>query len=145
MTQSFDEPKRGRSSRSTKRSDLMPAAPRPERRRAPRWKAHVPVFVYGHDTGQAPFHEDAYSTVVSEHGALLIMTTPVPIGEKLLLTNETTQHEQECHVTSVGRREGPSIQVAIEFTAASSEFWRLTAPPRHAAAVLSPDQQRRVR
>src|SRR5712692_9358365 len=136
MSNSFDEPRYLQSSRSAKIDDFMAATLRPERRRAPRWKAHVPVFVYGHDTGQAPFHEDAYSTVVSEHGALLNMTTAVRMGDKLLLTNEVTQDQQECRVTSVGQREGPSIPVAIEFTAPSSQFWRLTAPPRHAGSVL---------
>jgi hypothetical protein len=143
MTNSFDEPEQFRSSRSAKRNDLTPAIARPERRRAARWKAHVPVFVYGHG-GQAPFHEDAYSAVVSDCGALLIMTTAVPIGEKLLLTNKVTQDEQECRVAGLGRRDGPSIKVAVEFIAPASQFWRLTAPPRPAASVVSTDQRRRA-
>lgn len=144
MTKSFDEPERFPSSRSAERNDLTPAPARHERRRAARWKAHVPVFVYGHSASLAPFHEDAYSTVVSDCGALLIMTTAVPIGEKLLLTNKVTHDEQECRVASLGTRDGPSIKVAVEFIAPASQFWRLTAPPRHAASVVSMNRQRRA-
>jgi hypothetical protein len=144
MTKSFDAPEQFRLSRSAKTNDRMPALARSERCRAARWKAHVPVFVYGHSASLAPFHEDAYSTVVSDCGALLIMTTAVPIGEKLLLTNKVTQDEQECRVAGIGRRDGPSIKVAVEFIAPASQFWRLMAPPRHAASVVSMNQQRRA-
>jgi hypothetical protein len=116
-------------------------ASHPENRRAPRTKVHIPVFVYGHDASQAPFHEDAYSAVVSESGALLIMTTPVAIGEKLLLTNKATEDRQECRVASLGRRNGPTIEVGVEFTAPASEFWQLAAPPR--SSESAPEAQKR--
>jgi len=97
----------------------------------------VPVFVYGHVCGQTPFYEAAYSAVVSELGGLLIMTAAVPVGERLLLTNKVTQAELECRVAHLGRRDGPSVEVAVEFTAAAPQFWRVTAPPLR-AAVLPP-------
>ena len=144
MSKNFDAPKRFHPSGSHYGTNQMPAAPRAERRRSPRWNAHVPVFVYGHNNGQTPFHEDAYSAVVSDCGALLIMTTPVPVGEKLLLTNRVTQTEQECRVAGVGRREGPSVEIAIEFTDPAPQFWRVTAPPRPVASV-SPIEHRKAR
>lgn len=94
----------------------------------------MPVFVYGHTGAETPFHEEAYSTVVSDRGALLIMTTPLTVGTKLLLTNQTTQNEQQCRVAHVGRRNGPNIEIAIEFTGQTEHFWRLTAPPSHVSA-----------
>jgi len=142
MSKNFDAPSNLRPSGTVHENDTAPAPPRADRRRCARWNAHVPVFVYGHPAGQSPFHEDAYSAVVSERGALLIMTTPVPVGEMLLLTNKVTQADQECRVAHVGPRDGPSVQVAVEFTAAAPHFWRVTVPPRRVASV-SPTERRR--
>jgi hypothetical protein len=121
------------------------ASPQAERRRCPRWKAYVPVFVYGHSLDQLPFYEQAYSASVSDLGALLILTTAVPAGEKLLLTNKITQAEQECRVARVGRRDGPSVEIAVEFTGVAPDFWRVTAPPRRANPVLIASHQRETR
>ena len=92
----------------------------------------MPLFVYGYEQAgpeaQEPFHEEAYSAVVSDRGALLIMATEVPVGQKLLLTNKATEAEQECHVVRVGRRNGPSIPIGVEFDSPSPLFWRVTGP-----------------
>ena len=143
MTKQFNSPKRPAASGAVHESD--PAPPRADRRRCARWNAHVPVFVYGHTSDQTPFHEDAYSSVVSERGALLIMTTPVPVGEKLLLINKVTQADQECRIAHVGPRDGPSVEVAVEFTDAAPQFWRVTAPPRPVASVSPAEQHRKTR
>jgi hypothetical protein len=110
--------------------------PRAERRRSPRCKAYVPVLVYGYTGGDGPFHEEAYSTVVNDHGALLVMTTPVPVGERLLLMNKITQVEQECSVISVGRREDPSVEIAVELTNPAAQLWRITAGPDRVSSAM---------
>jgi hypothetical protein len=101
--------------------------------------------VYGHALDQPPFYEEAYSADVSDLGGLLVMTMPVAAGDKLLLTNKVTQAEQECRVTRVGPRDGPSVEVAIEFTAAVPDFWRLMAPPRQANPISIAARQREAR
>jgi hypothetical protein len=102
----------------------------------------VPVFIYGHAKHEAPFHELAYSTVISATGALLVMTEPVNTGDALLLVNHVTQMEQECRVARVGRVDEPSLEVAVEFISSSPLFWRLMipplAPPRHTAPITLP-------
>jgi hypothetical protein len=129
MSTDFDAPKHVPSPGS--------AEPRAERRRSPRWSAHVPVFIYGHSLEEAPFHEEAYSSVVNDRGALLVMSTAVAAGERLLLTNKVTQTEQECRVVRVGPRDGPSIEVAIEFTGQAADFWRVTAGPQNVSSPAS--------
>jgi len=111
---------------------LHSAVPRPERRRAPRWNAHIPVFIYGHSSSQEPFHEEAYSARVNDYGALLIMTTWVPVGEKLILLNTSTLVEQECRVVAVSRREDLSLEVAVELNGQDQLFWRLLPAPQPA-------------
>ena len=120
------------------------ADPRAERRRSPRWKAYVPVFVYGHTDDDGPFHEEAYSAVVSDHGALLIVTTTVPVGERLLLTNKVTHVEQECRVVSVGGREGPSLEIAVEFTRPAPQLWRITAGPGRVSSAMLIESQLKI-
>ena len=98
-----------------------------ERRRSPRRKASVPVFVYGHNPAQQPFHEEADSAVISELGGLLVMRSTVHPGQSLLLTNKVTQKEQECRVAYVGGHDPQSVEVAVEFPIFAPDFWRLTA------------------
>jgi hypothetical protein len=122
---------------------IMP--PQGERRRTPRWKAHVPVFVYGHTADQQPFHEEAYSANVSDLGALLVMTATVRPGQTLLLTNKVTLQEQACRVAHVAGRDLQSVEVAVEFPGLASDFWRVTAPPRPAHAAPPEGERKRVR
>jgi hypothetical protein len=126
-------------------TDKQAVPPIGERRRSPRRKATVPVFVYGHNPAQQPFHEEAYSAVISELGGLLVMSSTVRPGQVLLLTNKVTQKEQECRVAYVGGHDPQSLEVAVEFPAVAPDFWRLTAQPRAALAALSSDTNTQVR
>ena len=144
MSKNFETPYRPPASAAVRGSNGLSAPPRAERRRYPRWKAHVPLFVYGHACGQPPFCEEAYSAAVSEMGGLLILTVAVPPGEKLLLTNKMTQAELECRVAHLGRRDGPSVEVAVEFTAAAPHFWRVTAPPLRAETISPAHQHKKA-
>jgi len=126
-------------------NERLPVPPIGERRRSPRRKATIPVFVYGHTPAQQPFHEEAYAAVVSELGALLVMRSTVRPGQSLLLTNKVTQEERQCRVAYVGGHDPQSVEVAVEFTALAPDFWRLTAPPRAAEALSSSQNERQAR
>ncbi len=135
MTNGFDAPKSSRSFPSPKLNSFPPG-PRSERRRAPRRKAQVPVFVYGR-TGQAVFYEDARSKIVSARGALLCLTKPLAAGQKLLLTNTLTQAEQLCRVASAGKRAGSCFEVPVEFLEPAPHFWRDPVRPRRVSPAPS--------
>jgi hypothetical protein len=70
----------------------------------PALAARHPVYVYGHDPGKEPFHEEAHTLNVSAMGALLLLSVPVRKGTKLLLTNQLTQKEQDCRVVVISAR-----------------------------------------
>jgi hypothetical protein len=142
LNKNLDPLKRATKAGAVPRTGEVSAPPQAERRRCPRWHAHVPVFVYGHSSGGHPFHEAAYSTIVSDAGALLVMTATVEPGETLLLINKVTQEEQQCRVAHVGQRDPQSVGVAVEFPTLAPNFWRVTAPPRRAES-LPPVTQRR--
>jgi hypothetical protein len=120
------------------------SGPRAERRRSERRNAYVPLFVYGQGDREEPFHERAYSRVVNERGALLVMTTSVLPGTQLLLVNQSTQLQQECRVVRVGHRNGPSIEVAIELATPSSDLWRLLARSQRASFTVPIDSWRKA-
>jgi hypothetical protein len=119
-------------------SEAPPSRAKSERRRSRRWKALIPIFVYGHGSGLEPFHEEAYSAVVSETGGLLVMNATVQLGQSLLLTNRATQEARKCRVAYVGARERDQPAVAVEFAEPTEDFWRLTE--RNKAAGLDVDE-----
>jgi hypothetical protein len=94
--------------------------------------------------GDSPFCEEAYSTIVNDRGGLLTMTTNVPVGERLLLTNKTTQVEQECRVVRPGLRDDLSIQVAVEFPVPAPQIWRLTAGAKAHPPAVRIDTRRKA-
>jgi hypothetical protein len=137
LSRIFDAIKRAESAQNNQDAEPTPVPPVGERRRSPRRKASVPIYVYGHNPAQQPFHEEAYSAVISELGGLLVMRSTVHPGQSLLLTNKVTQKEQECRVAYVGGLDPQSVQVAVEFPIFAPDFWRLTAQPRSATPQLS--------
>jgi hypothetical protein len=138
LSRIFDAIKRAEIAQNNRDAEPSSVPPVGERRRSPRRKASVPVFVYGHNPAQQPFHEEAYSAVISELGGLLVMRSPVHAGQALLLTNKVTQKEQECRVAYVGGNDPQSVEVAVEFPIFAPDFWRLTALPRSAASLPAP-------
>jgi len=94
-----------------------------DRRRSARLALCVPVFVYGHAHGEEPFHEETKTLRVNAHGGLLTLAASVKRGQKLLLTNKVTQKEQECHVVYLGPKHPKKIDVGIEFTRPTPDFW----------------------
>ena len=50
--------------------------------------------------------------------------------------NKITQVEQECSVISVGRREDPSVEIAVELTNPAAQLWRITAGPDRVSSAM---------
>jgi hypothetical protein len=105
------------------------------RRRSERTVLRVPVLVYGHALGEEPFYEEATTIQVSAHGGLLALTSNVRVGQKLLLTNNLTQEEQQCEVVRFGPRHPQKVVVAFEFARPVPSFWRTEAHQRQTARL----------
>jgi len=107
-----------------------PSAPSgPARRRSQRVFIQTKVSVFGQLASKGDFHEDTITLAVNAHGGLLLMTTPVSHGQRLALSNVTTQEDIECRVVFLGPRQGEGMQVGVEFLKASPNFWRISFPP----------------
>jgi hypothetical protein len=107
-----------------------------ERRRSHRWTVDVPVFVYGHAAGKDPFYEEAHTLGVSAYGGLLVLSANVRPGQKLILTNNSTQAELECTVVYLGPQRTKTTEVAIEFSLPNAKFWPV--PARQEAESSTP-------
>jgi len=66
---------------------------------------------------------------VNANGALLMMSSPVKIRQKLLLTNPATEEEAQCEVAFLGPKRGGKSEVGVEFVAPAQKFWRMNFPP----------------
>jgi len=93
------------------------------------------VYVYGHDLGKDPFHEEAHTLNVSASGALLLLSVPVRKGQTLLLTNQLTQKEQDCRVVYLGARHSRTVEAGVEFPQTNPEFWQLHEQPDNKPAA----------
>src|SRR6202049_3972922 len=100
-----------------------------DRRRGRRWPFDISVYVYGHEPGKEPFHEEAHTLHVNANGALLLLSVPVRKGQKLLLTNTLTQQEQDCHVVFIGTRRSRTVEAGIAFPMTNPAFWQPPTTP----------------
>lgn len=100
-----------------------------DRRRSQRAALSVPVMVYGHVSGSDPFHEDTRTLQVNANGGLFTLRNAVREGQRLLLMNKTTDTEMECTVVYLQPQRHGLMEVAVEFTAPSVDFWPVAFPP----------------
>jgi hypothetical protein len=113
-------------------STLDPAKASSEsgRRRSQRAILSLPIMVRAEDgPPDTAFEEATQTLVVNVHGALIAIAGNVQLGQKLRLTNRTTQEVRFCHVKYLGPISGGKKQVGVEFDKPSPDFWRLSFPP----------------
>lgn len=80
--------------------------------------------------GQADSKPEPTETLaVNAHGALILLSPPVEEIEQILIKNTKTNEDQMCRVVYLGSMEADRLQVAVEFTTASPNFWRVAFPP----------------
>jgi PilZ domain len=82
------------------------------------------VQVYGHGPTKNPFYEEARTIHTSPMGAILILSIPVNIGQKLLLINGTAQDPVEAQVIRTRTLDAQMFEIEIEFAAPQSDFWK---------------------
>jgi PilZ domain len=115
------------------------SGPESNRRRSQRAILSLPITVRIEDGSLDAPHEEATQTlVVNAHGALIAIAGKVEKGQKVRLTNRTTQQECTCRVMYLGPVSGGKTQVGVEFDEPSPTFWRMTFPPDDWAA---PEQE----
>jgi len=132
MSRIFEAIRKAEQSRTTRKArpgrrstDDAPS----ERRRSQRASLSVPVMVYGHVSGSDPFHEDTRTLQVNSNGGLFTLRNSVREGQRLLLMNKTTDTEMECTVVYTNPQRHGLVEVGVEFTRPSTDFWPVAFPP----------------
>ena len=102
---------------------------KPPQRRSQRLLLRVPVEAQRQLTGQERPPEMTETLAVNAHGALILLAPPVEEGDRVSLKNKMTGEELLCSVVYLGLIEGGRLQVGIEFTKPSPQFWQVAFPP----------------
>ena len=91
----------------------------------------MPVNVYVCQENAEPTFEVGKTLSVNAHGALLALSAPMEVGDKLRLINPRTQAETAGHVRGFAMRYPTGVNhVRVEFLAASPTFWDVESPPK---------------
>ena len=99
------------------------------RRRSARVLLNIPVFVHGALPDGNKFEEETRTLVVNAHGALLSVSTALPLGQQITLTHKMTRKSIECKTVNVGKPLDNRAQIAIEFFKPTPVFWMIDFPP----------------
>ncbi len=99
----------------------------PERRRTVRLPLQVPLTVRCRLPEGETIDLKASTYIVSAHGALLLMDTPLIPGQKVRVFNEMTADSVDCYVTSL-REKRERRFVGIGFASPSTDFWHIVFP-----------------
>lgn len=99
----------------------------PERRRTVRLSLQIPLTVRCRLPEGETIDLKASTYIVTAHGALLLMDTPLIPGQNVRLINDMTAEAADCHVTSL-REKRERRFVGITFTAPNVDFWHIVFP-----------------
>jgi hypothetical protein len=101
-----------------------------DRRRSERLPLEVLLVVRGQSAERKLFQETTFTTSVSAHGALVVLSTKVEFGQTIYLKNPKTQKEMEGRVTRFGPLYGDQAQVGVDFVQPTLTFWPAAFPPK---------------
>jgi hypothetical protein len=74
--------------------------------------------------------EKTTTVVVNAHGALVLLRTPVTMGELLTVRNVNTEEQLCCRVMDISSNsESGLTEVGLEFLEPAPRFWRVAFPP----------------
>jgi hypothetical protein len=93
-----------------------------ERRRSLRSLRNVGLVARGGSAENAGFTEETYTVSVSPHGAMIVLSSKVALGQTLFLKNPRTKSEIEGRVVRFGAPYKGGAQVGVEFVRPTSDL-----------------------
>ncbi len=73
--------------------------------------------------------EQTKTLIVSAHGALILLQTPVVAGDVLKMRNVKTEEVAACRVVDVNTGSTGVPEVGLEFMKHQGNFWHIAFPP----------------
>ena len=98
-------------------------------RRSQRVMLAVNIVVGGDSQGGKMFSEEAVTSVVNAHGALISLAQKVVVGQTITVLNVKSKAELLAEIVDVGDPRGGKAEVGIEFLEPAPRFWRVAFPP----------------
>jgi hypothetical protein len=112
-------------------------------RRSQRVMLSVKILVAGDRQDGKRFSEEAGTSVVNAHGALIFLAEKVKLGQCLTVRNIKSNDELQAEVVDVGAEHEGKVEVGIEFLEPAPRFWRVAFPPED-WSTRSPEAKRRT-
>jgi len=100
-----------------------------QQRRSQRVMLSVKILVSGNRLDRQRFSEEARTSMVNAHGALILLVEKVTLGQLLSIRNAKSGEEIGGKVVDVGPEHDDKFEVGIEFLNPSPRFWRVAFPP----------------
>ena len=89
----------------------------------------VPLIVRARSQHAPPFQEKTFTITVSAHGALVLLSSAVEVGQPVVLMNPKNWDEREGRIAYLSQPYGGLSQVGIEFTEPAPGFWSTSSFP----------------
>jgi hypothetical protein len=98
-------------------------------RRSQRVMVKVSVVVLSQDAGNKMISEETRTVTVNAHGAMILLTAKVSVGQLVTLRNAKSGEEVLCRVAYVNPHLAEKKEVGIDFMKPCPRFWRISFPP----------------
>ena len=99
------------------------------RRKSQRMLMRTGVRVSGYDEQGSSFKENTHTISISPLGALILVSSAVKMGQRLVLLNKQTKAFVECTVVHKGERQSEGLEVGVQFSSPNPTFWSVRFPP----------------
>jgi hypothetical protein len=99
-----------------------------ERRRTARAVVSIQMEATGVSESNEPFKFSTRTVSVSQHGGVILLEAPLPVGHKFGLLNEFNNKKATCRIVSVRMSKDGKIHGAFELYCPEGNFWSMAFP-----------------
>jgi len=99
-----------------------------ERRRTARAVVSIQMEVSGVSEGQQPFKFATSTISVSQHGGVILLVVPMPVGQKFEMVNEFNNRKATCRIVTVRVGKEGKLHGAFELHCPEGNFWSMSFP-----------------
>src|SRR5258705_12494939 len=98
------------------------------RRKSQRMLMRTGVRVSGYDELGSSFKENTYTISISPLGALILISSPVKMGQRLVLLNKQTKTFLECTGVHKSERQDQGLEIRGQIALPNPKFWVVRIP-----------------
>jgi len=99
-----------------------------ERRRTARAVVSIQMEVTGVSESNAAFKFSTRTISVSQHGGVILLEAPLPVGQRFELVNEFNSRKAVCRIVTVRLGKDGKLHGAFELHCPEGNFWSMSFP-----------------